>query len=89
MLKFIKPHGLEGVVAKRSDSVYQPGLRSGLWTKHRINLGQEFVVGGYTPGTHGFDALIVGFYRGQGTHLRRARSCESCAGDTAGGVRED
>ena len=63
MLKFVKSHGLEGVVAKRSDSVYQPGLRTGLWTKHRINLGQEFVIGGYTPGTHGFDALIVGFYR--------------------------
>jgi ATP-dependent DNA ligase len=65
MLKFVKSHGLEGVVAKRSDSVYQPGLRTGLWTKHRINLGQEFVIGGYTPGTHGFDALIVGFYWGR------------------------
>jgi len=32
MLKFVKSHGLEGVVAKRSDSVYQPGLRTGLWT---------------------------------------------------------
>jgi DNA ligase D-like protein (predicted ligase) len=64
MLKFVKSHGLEGVVAKRADSVYQPGLRTGLWAKHRINLAQEFVIGGYTPGTHGFDALIVGFYRG-------------------------
>jgi ATP-dependent DNA ligase len=31
---------------KRSDSVYQPGQRSGLWSKYRVNLGQEFVVGG-------------------------------------------
>jgi len=44
MLKFAKDHGLEGVVAKRSDSVYQPGQRTGLWSKYRINLGQEFVV---------------------------------------------
>jgi bifunctional non-homologous end joining protein LigD len=65
MLKFVKSHGLEGIVAKRSDSVYQPGLRTGQWTKYRINLGQEFVIGGYTPGTYGFDALIVGFYRGR------------------------
>ena len=65
MLKFVREHGLEGVIAKRSDSVYEPGKRSGLWCKHRINLGQEFVIGGYTPGTHGFDALIVGFYRGK------------------------
>jgi bifunctional non-homologous end joining protein LigD len=42
MLKFIKDHGLEGAVAKRSDSVYQPGQRTGLWSKYRVNLGQEF-----------------------------------------------
>jgi DNA ligase D-like protein (predicted ligase) len=62
MLGFVRSHGLEGIVAKRSDGVYQPGMRTGVWSKHRINLGQEFVVGGYTPGTHGLDALIVGFY---------------------------
>jgi DNA ligase D-like protein (predicted ligase) len=65
MLSFVTEHELEGVIAKRSDSVYEPGKRSGLWSKYRINLGQEFVVGGYTPGTNGFDALIVGFYRGK------------------------
>jgi bifunctional non-homologous end joining protein LigD len=65
ILKFVKEHGLEGVVAKRLDSVYEPGLRSGLWQKHRLNQGQEFVIGGYTPGAHGFDALIVGVYVGK------------------------
>jgi ATP-dependent DNA ligase len=60
------PHqGLEGVVAKRADSIYQPGLRTGLWSKHRITMGQEFVVGGYTPSANGVDALVVGFYRGK------------------------
>jgi DNA ligase D-like protein (predicted ligase) len=62
MLKFVKAHGLEGIVAKRLDSVYEPGQRTGAWSKYRINLGQEFVIGGYTPGTSGFDALIVGVY---------------------------
>jgi DNA ligase D-like protein (predicted ligase) len=65
ILKFVNEHGLEGVVAKRTDSIYEPGKRSGLWSKHRINQGQEFVIGGYTPGSNGFDALIVGFYRGK------------------------
>jgi bifunctional non-homologous end joining protein LigD len=65
MLKFVRQHGLEGVIAKRSDGVYEPGRRTGAWSKYRINLGQEFVVGGYTPGGNGFDALIVGFYRGK------------------------
>jgi bifunctional non-homologous end joining protein LigD len=64
MLAFVKEHGLEGIVAKRADSVYEPGKRTGLWSKYRVNLGQEFVVGGYTAGNP-FDALIVGFYRGR------------------------
>jgi ATP-dependent DNA ligase len=65
MLKFAAKHHLEGVIAKRSDSVYEPGKRGGLWSKHRIEQGQEFVIGGYTPGSNGFDALIVGFYQGK------------------------
>jgi len=60
MLKFVKSHGLEGAVAKRSDSVYQPSQRTGLWSKYRINLGQEFVVGGYIPSHLGVDSLVVG-----------------------------
>ena len=59
MLKFVKNHGLEGAVAKRTDS-----QRTGLWSKYRINLGQEFVIGGYVPSHLGVDALVVGFYRG-------------------------
>jgi bifunctional non-homologous end joining protein LigD len=69
MLKFVRLHGLEGVVAKRSDGNYEPGKRSGSWSKHRINLGQEFVIGGYTPGSNGFDAIIIGVYRGKELYL--------------------
>jgi ATP-dependent DNA ligase len=65
MLEFVRKHALEGLVAKREDSFYEPGKRSGAWSKFRLNLSQEFVVGGYTPGSHGFDALIVGFYQGK------------------------
>jgi bifunctional non-homologous end joining protein LigD len=45
-----KELGLEGIVAKQIDSAYEPGKRSGTWVKYKINQGQEFVVGGYTPG---------------------------------------
>jgi DNA ligase D-like protein (predicted ligase) len=65
MLRFVKSHGLEGAVAKRSDSLYQPGQRTGLWSKYRVDLRQEFVVGGYIPSNLGFDSLVVGFYRGK------------------------
>src|SRR5690606_29986637 len=57
--------GLEGVVAKRSDSIYVSGDRSTAWQKMRVGLGQEFVVGGYSPGPRGFDSLLVGYYQGR------------------------
>jgi bifunctional non-homologous end joining protein LigD len=47
-------------VGKPIDSAYEPGERSGAWIKHRTNLEQEFVIGGYIPGARGFDALLVG-----------------------------
>ncbi len=58
----VKEQGFEGLVAKRRDSVYEAGERSGAWQKMRINHGQELVIGGYTPGSHGFDALLLGYY---------------------------
>ncbi len=54
--------GGEGVIAKRLNSAYEPGRRSGAWLKMRFNLGQEFVIGGFTPGSNGIDALVVGYY---------------------------
>ena len=64
-LKGVKQIGGEGVVAKRLDRPYEPGRRSGAWSKMRINIGQEFVIGGFTPGSNGIDALIVGYYEGR------------------------
>jgi bifunctional non-homologous end joining protein LigD len=64
LIKSVKASGLEGLVAKRRDSIYEVGLRSGAWRKMRINKGQEFVIGGYTLGGKTFDALIVGYYEG-------------------------
>jgi DNA ligase D-like protein (predicted ligase) len=62
LVKAAQQHGLEGVVAKRRDSYYEPRQRSGAWRKMRINKGQEFVIGGYTVGGPTFDALIFGYY---------------------------
>jgi ATP-dependent DNA ligase len=64
LIHSVKAQGLEGLVAKRRDSRYEPGLRSGAWMKMRIDQGQEFVIGGYTIGTRTFDALIFGYYEG-------------------------
>ncbi len=64
LIHSVKAQGLEGLVAKRRNSRYEPGLRSGAWMKMRVNRGQEFVIGGYTAGTKSFDALIFGYYEG-------------------------
>jgi len=53
---------LEGVVAKKDDSVYRPGERSDDWIKVRFSPQQEFVVGGYTPNASNFEGLVVGYY---------------------------
>jgi bifunctional non-homologous end joining protein LigD len=65
LVQSVRTQGLEGLVAKRRDSVYEPGLRSGAWMKMRVNRGQEFVIGGYTRGTKTFDALVFGYYEGK------------------------
>jgi DNA ligase D-like protein (predicted ligase) len=64
LLCAVREQRLEGIVGKRKDSHYQPGKRSGAWIKYRVNRGQEFVIGGYFPGPHGIDSLIVGYYEG-------------------------
>ena len=75
LLAAVREQGLEGIVGKQKDSEYQPGKRSGAWIKYRVNRGQEFVIGGYFPGPHGFDSLIVGYYDGdKWTYVARTRN---------------
>ena len=63
MIRAITGLGLEDIVAKRQDSLYESGKRGESRVKYKINKGQDFVVGGYTPGNP-FDAVIVGYYDG-------------------------
>jgi bifunctional non-homologous end joining protein LigD len=58
--------GLEGVVAKRLDSKYEPGKRTRTWLKVKVRRRQEMVVGGWLPGegnrTGRIGALLVGYH---------------------------
>jgi DNA ligase D-like protein (predicted ligase) len=63
LVRLAREFGFEGIVAKRKDSVYESGRRTGAWIKYRVNGGQEFVIGGYVPADP-FDSLIVGYYEG-------------------------
>ena len=58
----VRKLGLEGVIAKRRASRYEAGRRSGAWVKLKLNLEQEFAVGGYKPSETGFESLLVGVY---------------------------
>jgi DNA ligase D-like protein (predicted ligase) len=75
LIQSVRLHGFEGLVAKRRNSLYESGLRSGAWMKMRVNRGQEFVIGGYTRGTTTFDALVFGYYeRDKLIYVARTRS---------------
>ena len=61
LISNIRKLGLEGIVAKKKGSRYEPGKRSGAWVKLKLNVEQEFVIGGFTKGSP-FDALLAGYY---------------------------
>jgi len=57
---------LEGIMAKRADSVYRPGVRSENWLKVKTHLRQEVVIGGFTEprGSRQYiGALMLGVYQ--------------------------
>ena len=64
--------GLEGMVAKRRNSLYEPGARSRSWLKVKAVQADDFVIGGYTKGTgartSSFGALLLGHYDGGKLH---------------------
>jgi bifunctional non-homologous end joining protein LigD len=63
--KTIRERHLEGIVAKRRDSRYEPGRRSGQWVKIKAVHQQDFVIGGFTQpqgGRSHFGALLVGVH---------------------------
>ena len=65
LLAEVQRRGLEGIIGKRADSVYEAGRRSGAWIKLKTQNVQEFVIGGYTPPAGArkhFGALLVGYY---------------------------
>jgi bifunctional non-homologous end joining protein LigD len=62
----IRRLGLEGVIAKRRDSIYDPGQRTDAWVKVKFSPAQEFVIGGYKPAASNFESLLVGYHGDDG-----------------------
>jgi bifunctional non-homologous end joining protein LigD len=78
LLRLTKERALEGLVAKRLDSRYLPGRRTGAWLKVKNVRSQELVIGGWLPGqgrrTGTLGSILVGYYEddGEGRRLRYA-----------------
>jgi len=65
LLEEVERRGLEGLIGKQRNSVYEPDRRSGAWIKLKCVNEQEFVIGGYTPpqgARKHFGAILVGYY---------------------------
>ena len=65
MLEKARRQGWEGIIAKRIDSPYEPGVRSRNWLKLKIEFREEFVVGGYTEPRNSREhigALLLGYF---------------------------
>ena len=83
--------GIEGIVAKRLDSTYEPGRRSSGWVKVKNVCEQDVVIGGWTPGEggrsktlgrdrRGGDGGRQSRLRGQGRHrVHREDACAAAA----------
>ncbi|HZA57770.1 MAG TPA: non-homologous end-joining DNA ligase [Solirubrobacterales bacterium] len=94
LLEAARRQGLEGVVAKRLDSPYRPGRRSGEWIKQRVWQRQEFVIGGHVPGegrrAETVGSLLVGYYDKRASELRPGETQKLIfAGSAGSGLKQE
>jgi bifunctional non-homologous end joining protein LigD len=68
LLEASRAQNLEGIVAKRLDSTYQPGKRTQAWVKVKNVRSTDAVIGGWQPGDGGragrLGSLVLGAYEG-------------------------
>jgi bifunctional non-homologous end joining protein LigD len=64
LIREARKSGIEGLVAKKKNSRYESGRRSGAWVKFKLDQEQEFVIGGFRPsGISGdFELLLIGYF---------------------------
>lgn len=65
-LSAVKHIGLEGIIAKRAESIYNSGGRTTDWLKIKASRGQEVVIGGFTKNENSnkpFSSLLVGVFK--------------------------
>jgi bifunctional non-homologous end joining protein LigD len=93
LLEAARRQGLEGIVAKRCDSPYRPGKRTGEWIKTRVWQRQEFVIGGHIPGegkrAERVGSLLIGYYDKRRSELGKGeKQLLHFAGGVGSGLKE-
>jgi bifunctional non-homologous end joining protein LigD len=92
LLNASSKQGLEGIIAKRLDSRYEPGRRSGSWLKIKNLHSQEVVIGGWRPGKGArqgsIGALAVGYYEDTDGKRKRTGRRLRYAGSVGTGFTE-
>ena len=78
----VKAQGLEGVIAKRRDSLYEPGRRSGAWVKMRVHKVRDLIVGGYVANGRNSIRSLQAITKG----LSAADSCSILPGENRAGA---
>ncbi len=66
LIEAVKKMGMEGIMAKKADSLYYPGLRTKEWLKMKASIRHEVVIGGFTQNegtTKSFSSLLVGVHK--------------------------
>jgi bifunctional non-homologous end joining protein LigD len=62
VISTVRRAGLEGVIAKKRDSLYREGTRATTWLKLKLNRSQEFMIGGYKSDAGSFQSILVDYY---------------------------
>lgn len=66
LIQAVRQMGMEGIMAKKPDSLYYPGLRTRDWLKIKASIRHEVVIGGFTQNdgtSKPFSSLLVGLYK--------------------------
>jgi bifunctional non-homologous end joining protein LigD len=63
LIEFARENRLEGIVAKRRGSRYEPGKRSGTWSKFKTYQEAEFFITGFLPAGDLAESICVGFWK--------------------------
>ncbi len=66
LMQAVKKMGMEGIMAKKEDSLYYPGVRTREWLKMKASIRHEVVIGGFTQNdgtSKSFSSLLVGVHK--------------------------